>query len=99
MTYAPQRDITPEEIEKLWVPYMTKECIKRFSTPNLKSEVDPKDVEMDIKYIGFAYGNHQKDSIPRIFAKLNVKTPKRFWEFHLEMRLNGKQKIYEIFAY
>lgn len=99
LTYAPNKDISPEVIERAWAPYMRKDCIKVFSTPNKKSKVDPKDVKLDIKYIGYAYGHHQLEGIPRIMAKLRVETPNRFWEFHLEMPLDHEGKIYRVMAY
>jgi len=98
-TYAPKKDVPPQDIERVWEPYMTEKCIKRFSTPNEASQVKPEDVNAEIQYIGLAYGKFQKDNIPRVIAKLRVETKTRFWVFHLEMKLNSEGKIYEVQAY
>ncbi len=99
LVYAPFVNINKEKLREYLEKHMTPNCVNKLLEYNKEEEIQTGNTECEIKFIGYLYGEHQQDGIPRVIVSLRQKSKGEYWDINLEMKLNKDKLIYDILAY
>ena len=94
LIYAPKPGTSSAYVKRVLSKYMAEDVINK--VVNWEGVAREHDIKCEVKYIGLAYGCHQRDGRTRVLAVLEVTREKILHLIRVELELNSSGQIVTI---